>query len=105
MKFIRISWLPLLMAAAPAQQAPNILPPSQPAIRTTVEEVLLDVVVRDKKDKQVRELGPGDFEVLDNGAKQTIRSVRLVEGREAISKGAAAGAPAAVALDPLRQIR
>src|SRR2546423_249410 len=105
MKLTRISWLLLLAIAAPAQQGINVTPPGQPAIRTTVEEVILDVVVRDKKGKQVRELGPADFEVLDNGAKQTIRSVRLVEGREAISKGAAAGATAPQALDPLHQIR
>src|SRR5262245_8696247 len=86
----------ILLVAASAGETQQM-----PPIRTTVDEVVLDVVVRDKKGKQVRELGSGDFEVLDNGIKQTIRAVRLVEGKEATGKGA--GAPAA--LDPLRQIR
>jgi VWFA-related protein len=99
----------VLTATAVAQQTPSPFPPqAQPtSIKTTAEEVILDVVVRDKKGKQVRDLGPADFEVTDNGVKQTIRSVRLVEGREAISKGTGAGGAKSTpaALDPLRQIR
>src|SRR5437763_641776 len=88
-----------LILASFASAAPQLPPPQQPPIRVGAEEVVLDVVVRDKKGKLVRELGPGDFEVSDNGAKQTIRSVRLVEGKEAIAK------TGTTPLDPLRQIR
>src|SRR3954464_3256094 len=69
-----------------AVAAPQLPPPQQTPIQVGAEEVVLDVVVRDKKGKLVRELGPADFEVSDNGAKQMIRSVRLVEGKEAIAK-------------------
>ena len=88
-----------LILAALASAAPQLPPPQQPPIQVGAEEVVLDVVVRDKKGKLVRELGPADFEVSDNGAKQTIRSVRLVEGKEAIAK------TGTTPLDPLRQIR
>jgi VWFA-related protein len=71
----------------------------QPEIRTSADEVILDVVVRDKKGKLQRELGPADFEVYDNGVKMAIRSVRLVEGKEATTKAGT------TPLDPLRQIR
>ncbi|MGO9255059.1 MAG: VWA domain-containing protein [Bryobacteraceae bacterium] len=86
----------LLAAAPPAtpqQQA-------QPTVKTNVDEVLLDMVVRDKKGKPVTDLKPEDLTVTDNGAKQTILSFRLVQGSEAIS---ASGAT--MQLDPLRQIR
>jgi VWFA-related protein len=73
--------------------------PPQPEIRTGADEVILDVVVRDKKGKLLRELGPADFEVYDNGVKMPIRSVRLVEGKEATTKAGT------TPLDPLRQIR
>src|ERR1041385_1234210 len=88
----------LIMTSA-ASAAPQLPPPQQPSIQVGAEEVVLDVVVRDKKGKLLRELGPADFEVSDNGAKQTIRSVRLVEGKEAVAKSGT------TALDPLRQIR
>src|SRR3569832_1585567 len=74
-------------------------PQTQPEIRTGADEVILDVVVRDKKGKLLRELGPADFEAYDNGAKIPIRSVRLVEGKEATTKAGA------TPLDPMRQIR
>lgn len=70
-----------------------------PTIKGSAEEVLLDVVVRDKKGKAITDLTPADIEILDDGARQTIQGFRRVEGREAISAGAT------TALDPLRQIR
>src|ERR1700677_1968308 len=82
------------MAALPAQ------PQQQPAVKTNVDEVLLDLIVRDKKGKPITDLKPGEIAVTDNGAKQAILSFRLVRGSEAIS---ATGA--ATPLDPLRQVR
>jgi VWFA-related protein len=66
----------------------------------TVEEVLLDIVARDKKGKPVTDLEPGDITVFDNGIKQTLTSFRLVQGKEAVNpKGSS------TALEPLRQLR
>lgn len=86
----------LILAAA----VPPALPQQQPAVKTNVDEVLLDLIVRDKKGKPITDLKPEEITVTDNGAKQAIRSFRLVRGAEAIS---ATGA--ATPLDPLRQVR
>jgi VWFA-related protein len=70
------------------------------AVRSTSEEVLLDVVVRDKKGRAVNNLGPQDFQIFDNGELKKIVSFRLVQGGEAVAAGGAR-----TQLDPLRQIR
>ena len=87
----------ILLAAAPLALPQQ---PQPPTVKTNVDEVLLDMVVRDKKGKPITDLKPEEITVTDNGAKQTILSFRLVQGAEAIS---ATGA--SMALDPLRQIR
>ncbi|MGA3079595.1 MAG: hypothetical protein ABSG56_38715, partial [Bryobacteraceae bacterium] len=71
-------------------------PPAAPAegvtIRTGTQEVLLDVVVRDKKGQRVTNLEPGELEVTDNGVVRKIVSFRLVEGDRVIA-GPEPGAP------------
>ena len=62
----------------PASKAP-------PTVKTTVDEVLLDLIVRDKKGKPVTDLKPDDITVLDNGAKQSLTSFRLVSGADAVA--------------------
>ncbi len=98
----------LLLAAAAfaefasAQQPPApAANPQTPTAQTTADEVLLDVIVRDKKGKPITDLKPGDLTVLDDGSKQELTSVRLVQGAEAIALPTGARIP----LDPLRQIR
>ncbi len=96
MKNIRIEFaLPLALLCAPAAAQE---PAKTPVISTTTQEVVLDLVVRDKKGKQVRDLDASSLEITDNGERQTITSFRLVDGKEALSKGAS------TALDPLRQV-
>jgi VWFA-related protein len=70
-----------------------------PVVKTTTEEVLLDLAVRDKKGKPVTDLKPEDLTILDNGVQQTLTSFRLVSGSEAVSSTGSAK------LDPLRQVR
>lgn len=84
----------------PCQTAGQTGPPPQSTAKTNVDEVLLDLVVRDKKGKPITNLTPEEISVTDNGVKQTILSFRLVRGSDAVS---ATGA--ATPLDPLRQIR
>src|SRR5450755_955326 len=69
-------------------------------VKANVEEVLLDLIVRDKKGKPVTDLKMEDISVLDNGTKQTLTSFRLVSGSDALSSSVAAAAA-----DPLRQVR
>src|SRR6202035_1203438 len=71
-----------------------------PTISVTSKEVVLDVVVRDKKGRTVRDLAPNEVEVTDNGEPVKITSFRLVERSEEAAK-----AGAAATLDPLKQIR
>ena len=90
-----ISALLILMAAAPPA-----LPQPQPTVKANVDEVLLDLVVRDKKGKPITDLKPEEIAITDNGVKQSILSFRLVRGAEAVSSTGAS-----TPLDPLRQIR
>jgi len=76
---LAVSWCVLCwVMAAPAQ---NTSPAeSGPTIRTTVNEVALDLVVRDKKGRLVKNLKPGDVEIYEDGVRQELRSLRLVSG-------------------------
>jgi len=102
--------LPILcMSALTAQELPKApgttaTPPT--VIRTGTQEVLLDVVVRDKKGKPIRDLEAKDIAVRDDGAPVKITGFRLVTGADAAGLGSQA-APAAgpKALDPMRQVR
>jgi len=82
---------PAVPAAAPAQSS---------TVKTTAEEVLLDVIVRDKKGKPITDLKPDELTVLDNGVPQTLSGFRLVRGAEAITQTGAT-----TPLDPLRVLR
>jgi VWFA-related protein len=51
-------------------------------IRSSVREVLLDVVVRDAHGHLVTNLKPGEVTVYEDGVRQDVRSFRLVAGSE-----------------------
>ena len=84
------------LAQAPSGQAQS----SEASIKGGAEEVVLDVVVRDKKGKTVKGLKQGDFTVSDGGEPRTIKSFRHLEGAEAVGSSGARSQ-----LDPLRQLR
>ncbi|MCJ7504678.1 MAG: VWA domain-containing protein, partial [Acidobacteriia bacterium] len=89
-----------LAVYAQQPQTPSVV---GPAVKGTSEEVLLDVVVRDKKGHRVDNLKPEDFQIFDNGEPKKITSFRLVHGGEAI--GTSGTGSTRTQLDPLRQIR
>jgi VWFA-related protein len=72
----------LLAPILPAQetQAPEN---TGTVIRSTVREVVLDVVARRKNLSLSTKLKAPDFTITEDGVPQTIRSFRLVGGREA----------------------
>src|ERR1019366_6742333 len=59
--------------------SPGGAPPG-PVIHATVYEVALDLVVRDKKGRLVKNLTSGDVEIYEDGVRQQIRSFSLVTG-------------------------
>jgi VWFA-related protein len=103
--------LPLaLLAASGLAQAPDVV------IRSSVREVLLDVVVHDAHGKLVTNLKPEEITVYEDGVRQDVRAFRLVAGTEvhaedekqaAEAKATAAPAPAAspAARPPVNPLR
>src|SRR5258708_1798404 len=97
-----------LLCSAQQNPAPAQAPPT--TLRGTSQEVLLDLVVRDKKGHLVKNVAAKDFEVTDDGEPQKILSFRLVTASEGTPQAAASDSTAAAggksaALDPLRQVR
>lgn len=54
-------------------------------IRTSTQEVMLELTVRDRKGKIVKNLQQSEVEIYEDGVKQAIKSFRLVQGRDAIA--------------------
>src|ERR1051326_4620490 len=75
-------------SSASAQQNPAPAPAdSKTAIRSSAQEVMLDIIVRDKKGRPVKDLQSNEIEIFDADAVQKPRSFRLVTGPEAKSPG------------------
>jgi VWFA-related protein len=77
-----------------------------PTIRATASEVLLDIVVRDKHGKPVKNLKAGDIQIFEDGVRQDIRSFRFVAASETVHQVAseAPASPKAAAPRPLRAV-
>lgn len=56
--------------------------PPGATIRATAHEVVLDLVVRDKHGRLVKNLKPGEVEIYEDGVRQEIRSFRLEAGHD-----------------------
>jgi VWFA-related protein len=83
---LAVGWL--LPSMLPGQPAPPA--DSGVTIRTTVHEVVLDLIVRDSHGRQVKDLKPEEVEIFEDGVRQKIRSLRLVPGREVREQAAGA---------------
>ncbi len=66
-------------------------------IRATANEVLLDLVVRDKHRKLVKNLKPGEVQILEDGVPQKILSFRLTDKAEPQTEPEAKGKSAKAA--------
>jgi VWFA-related protein len=93
-------WIRYLALIVIVALAPRPAFSQQPTVKANVDEVVLDLIVRDKKGKPITDLKSDDLTVTDNGAKQKLSSFRLVRGSEALSQTGAA-----TKLDPMRQLR
>src|SRR5215472_2473865 len=86
----------LLLALAKGQSQPqpgtarqNTSAQTTPAtVRSTTQEVVLDMVFRDKKGRTVHDIRPEEIHVLEDGLEQKLTSFRLVEGKTAELSGA-----------------
>jgi len=72
-----------LFAGLAAAQTALPPPDSGATIRATAAEVLLDLVVVDKRGKPVKNLKPADVAIYEDGARQELKSFRFVGVREA----------------------
>lgn len=90
----------VMLIPLPAQQAPAPTDSSQTTLKVDVNEVVVDLIVRDKKGKMITDLKPGEIEILEDNVRQDVTGLRLIEGREAILQS-----QERVTLDPLRQMR
>src|SRR6476660_3725296 len=76
---------------------------SNTTIRSTSQEVLLDLVFRDRKGRTIRDIRPEEVHVSEDGVEQTLTSFRLTEGN--VPNPATASHSGPGKLDPLREIR
>jgi VWFA-related protein len=77
-------------AAAAAAQAPQ----ETPRFKTGSEVVILDVVIRDRKGRTLRDVRPDELVVLEDGVPQQILSLRLRAAGEASAEAASEEPPA-----------
>src|SRR5882757_8470959 len=79
------SWITGVVAVAGlvyGQQTPapaQVPSDGKATIATTTEEVVLDLIVRDKKGRPVRDLKAEELEITDGDQPTTIRSLRFTE--------------------------
>src|SRR5690349_22266137 len=93
-----------------AQQQPQQSASSQapsPTVRSTANEVVLDMVFRDKKGRAIHDIRPEEIHVLEDGVEQKVTSFHLVEGKPGELFGApkTASENGSLALDPMREVR
>lgn len=69
-------WPLALLLAAPAPSRCQALP--SPTLRANVEEVSLELVVRDRRGRIVRDLVPGDLRIANEGTPVKVTSLRFV---------------------------
>ena len=105
MRTFAIAFLLAAAAGGALAQTPASPPAQNPVIKSTSQEVLLDMIVRDKRGRPVRDLEANDIELTDNGVVQKVTRFRLVEGDEKVGKDASGSTTGATALNPLRQVR
>jgi len=72
-----------VVAQDAAAKAPNV------TFRTSVQEVVLDLVVRDSRGRQVKNLKPEEVTIYEGGVPQPLKSFRMVSGREVLEQQAA----------------
>jgi VWFA-related protein len=97
-----------LMVQGQTPQSTDQAPASSTIIRTTAQEVVLDMVFRDHKGKTIRDIRPEEIRISEDGTEQKLTSFRLVEDNtvRSLQGGELATAESKpLPLDPLREVR
>ena len=99
--------LGLFALAAYGQTHPNNSDPAPAStIQSTAQEVVLDMVFRDRKGKTIRDLRPEEIRISEDGVEQKVTSFRLLDGKTVRSLDATKSAESGpVPLDPTREVR
>ena len=99
--------LGLFALAAYGQTHPNNSDPAPAStIQSTAQEVVLDMVFRDRKGKTIRDLRPEEIRISEDGVEQKLTSFRLLDGKTVRSLDATKSAESGpVPLDPTREVR
>jgi VWFA-related protein len=92
-----------LAAAGPIGITAQQPPPAAPVFRTGTTAVLLDIVVRDKRGRPIRDLRQDEVTVIEDGAPREVKSFRLIENAPG-DAGLIAPGTGVVQPDPLRRI-
>jgi len=79
--------------AAPQGTKPQTPAPEQPVIRTGVELITTDVIVRDSRGQFIADLKKDEFEILEDGVKQQLVSFTLTHGGRVYNISAPPPAP------------
>jgi VWFA-related protein len=95
------------MAAQGQSQQDTSGQTTPPAVRSAAEEVVLDMVFRDKKGKTIRDIRPEEIHVSEDGFEQKLTSFRVVEGKtaESLSAPKSSSGNGSLSLDPMREVR
>src|SRR5258708_3905597 len=76
-------------------------------VRSTAQEVVLDMGFRDKKGRTIRDIRPEEIHVSEDGVEQNLTSFRVVEGKtaESLSASKSSAESGSLSLDPMREVR
>src|SRR5215467_6222554 len=100
MKKLAVMFLAVAVAALALAQDPSKPAHQDERYAVNVVEVLLDVVVKDKRGRSVTDLSAADFEVFEDGMKQPVESFRLITRNSAGEPGKANSAAPETASAP-----
>src|SRR3954470_19874315 len=75
-----------------------------PSFRTGASAVVLDVVIRDKRGRPVRDVKPGEVTVFEDGVAREIRSFRLVDRAAASATSEPTKTPAQTGIDKVPDV-
>src|SRR5215470_1385575 len=78
MKKFAVMFLAAALVAPAQAQDPSKQARQDEKVAVGTVEVLLDVVVKDKRGRAVTDLAAADFEVFEDGMKQPVESFRLI---------------------------